>query len=141
MSTFEERLDLLMSEIGINSVELGLKIGVSPSVISRWGQNNGSLLLSNALSLCNLFQCTLDYLVGRNDKDFKTTFLDCPAFYNQIKAVLHKEKVTQYRICKDTSIKSAHFYRWSKGSEAKVSTLVIMADYLDCSLDYLVGRE
>ena len=98
-------------------------------------------MLSNALKLVNLFQCYLDYLVGRDDNDIKTNFLDNPPFNTQLRLVLKKEKVTAYRISKDTRISNGYFHRWYNGSDIKISTLTILADYLNCTLDYLVGRE
>ena len=48
---------------------------------------------------------------------------------------------TRAQIIDKTSIKSAHFYLWKKGSDVKIPALLELADCLDVSIDYLVGRD
>ena len=62
---------------------------------------------------------------------FKDVFVDC----------LQKRGLSAYRIAKDTGIPQAIVYEWAAGKREPVSEyLTTLADYLDCSVDYLLGR-
>ncbi len=49
---------------------------------------------------------------------------------------------TEYRVSKDTGISNSLFGKWKVRPTSKISSekLVLIADYLNCSIDYLVGR-
>ncbi len=49
---------------------------------------------------------------------------------------------TEYRVSKDTGISNSLFGKWKVHPTSKISSekLVLIADYLNCSIDYLVGR-
>lgn len=50
--------------------------------------------------------------------------------------------VSPYRVAKETGISESLFSKWKKNPTSEISsqTLVRIADYLDCSVDYLLGR-
>lgn len=49
---------------------------------------------------------------------------------------------TEYRIAKETGISNSLFSLWRKKPTSNIysSKLVLIADYLGCSVDYLLGR-
>ena len=49
---------------------------------------------------------------------------------------------TEYRVSKDTGISNSLFGKWKVHPTSKISSekLVLIVDYLNCSIDYLVGR-
>lgn len=55
---------------------------------------------------------------------------------------LEKRGISAYRVAKETGISESLFSKWKKNptSEIASQTLVLIADYLDCSVDYLLGR-
>jgi len=57
-------------------------------------------------------------------------------------AILQVRGLTAYRVAKDTGIPLAIVYEWASGKRepAKLDYLKKLADYLDCSVDYLLGR-
>ncbi|MFI3167292.1 MAG: helix-turn-helix transcriptional regulator [Bacillota bacterium] len=141
MSIFNERITQLKNELGITSRKLGETIGVAPSIVCRWCKNSNSISLANAIVLCDYFQCSLDFLSGRTDEDIKTSFLQAPPFKDRLREVLKKENITVYKICKETQLSNGYFFKWYNGADPKLSTLEILANYLNITLDYLVGRE
>jgi len=50
--------------------------------------------------------------------------------------------ISAYKIAKETGISESLFSKWKKNptSEISSSNLVRIADYLSCSVDYLLGR-
>jgi len=55
---------------------------------------------------------------------------------------LQKRGLSAYRVAKDTGIPQAMVYEWTSGRRepAQLDHLTQLADYLDCSVDYLLGR-
>jgi len=141
MATFSERLSELMLEKEIKSHELAAVIGVSTNTVNDWRRGRFQVFLSNALKLADFFGCSLDYLMGRTLSDTDFIPQPCPSFYPHFLTVLEKCGVTAYRMREESQIKGAYFNNWKKGSDPLMPTLIIAAEYLDVTLDYLVGRE
>jgi transcriptional regulator with XRE-family HTH domain len=49
---------------GISQEKLAFEIGVSQMMISKWEKNIGRCPVDKALKMCNVFGCSLAYLVG-----------------------------------------------------------------------------
>ena len=60
-----------------------------------------------------------------------------------ILSVLQERDLTPYKLAKETGISESLFSKWKKSptSEISSSKLVSIADCLDCSVDYLLGRD
>jgi gp37 len=60
---------------------------------------------------------------------------------NRIKNYAKKRKVSISKMLNDCDLnKNTLFTMQSRGSWLQVNNLAIIADYLDCSIDYLMGR-
>lgn len=59
-----------------------------------------------------------------------------------ILSILKNKNISAYKIAKETGISESLFSKWKKKptSEISSSNLTRIADYLDCSVDYLLGR-
>ena len=137
---FSERLIELMQENGLNAEKLSKKLGVAPTIIRRWCLPQKDIYYSNLLQVANYFNCSLDFLCGRSDVVLDFVPKECPPFMEWLPTVIKERGKSTYKIFKDTRIKSSYFAKWRKGREPLLSSLGILADYLDCSLDRLVGR-
>ncbi len=138
---FSERLIELMQENGLNAEKLSKKLGVAPTIIRRWCLPQKDIYYSNLLQVANYFNCSLDFLCGRSDIVLDFVPKECPPFMEWLPTVIKERGKSTYKIFKDTRIKSSYFAKWRKGREPLLSSLGILADYLDCSLDRLVGRD
>ncbi|MCI8679369.1 MAG: helix-turn-helix transcriptional regulator [Oscillospiraceae bacterium] len=56
--------------------------------------------------------------------------------------ILEDRKITAYQLSKATGIAESSFGQWRKtpSSNIRSGNLVLIADYLNCSVDYLLGR-
>lgn len=56
--------------------------------------------------------------------------------------IVESRNISAYRLAKETGISESLFSKWKKKptSEISSSNLARIADYLDCSVDYLLGR-
>jgi len=56
--------------------------------------------------------------------------------------IMKERKITAYKMAKETGISDSLFSKWREKPSSKISSgiLVSIADHLDCSVDYLLGR-
>ena len=56
--------------------------------------------------------------------------------------IIEERGVTSYKLAKETGISESLFSKWREKPSSKIRSevLVLIADYLDCSVDYLLGR-
>ena len=141
MANFGERLAELMIEKQVSSQILAKDIGVTSVCVNRWKRNAREIGLADLIALCNYFECSLDYLVGKSDNDRKPSKKTIPHFGEQIRAVMKVKGANTYKMRKETRYNGKYFHDWDKGSEPQLSTLIELANYFDCSLDELVGLD
>ena len=99
--------------------------------------------IEHAVNLANYFNCSLNYLMGLDDKEKMTKFektYDIKVFPSRYAYLLNKNNVTHYKICKEKKLNYSSYYSWKRGSIPSMKSLMIIAEYLGTSIDYLVGR-
>ena len=73
---FRYRLINLRRELNIKGEELGKIIGVTKSAVSSWERGINYPNMNILIQLCDIFNCSLDYLVGRSDVRYTFNKLD-----------------------------------------------------------------
>ena len=136
-----ERLTELMNEKVINNKELAEILGVSPHTVGIWKKGRNNMRLPQFIAIADYFNCSLDFLAGRSETVIDFIPKKCPPFYERLREILKRNNITKYRVNADTKIKSSHFVDWKNGAEPQIHSLIELADYLDISLDYLLGRD
>jgi len=147
---FGERLTDLILDKEINVPGLSKAICVAESIIHRWRKNISTPCFKHLIRVADYFQCSLDYLVGRKGDDDEShavqKFKECPPFCERLKHFIELEKlsvkVSVNKICKNAKVARYAFTGFLDGSRHPlIENLVKLADYFDCSIDNLVGRE
>ncbi len=136
-----ERINELMIEKNIDTKTLVIDIGVTVSTVSRWRNNDKHMRLSQIVKIANYLDCSLDFLTGRSDEVLDFQPQECPPFYPYLRMLLKLKGVSRNQINTNTRIKSSHFVDWKNGADPHILSLIELADYLDITLDILVGRE
>lgn len=56
--------------------------------------------------------------------------------------IIEARNISLYRVAKETGISESLFSKWKKAPDTFITSqnLILIADYLDCSVDYLLGR-
>lgn len=138
---FQERLTELMTEKGLNTVSLSAAVGVSDETVRRWRNGQRYILLPQLVKLADYFHCSLDYLAGRTDNLLDYTVRSLPPFFDRLRFVMEEKGVSRYKAVKDLPVYDSYFANWKRGKSPNILTLILLADYLDVTIDYLVGRE
>lgn len=62
-------------------------------------------------------------------------------FKDTFSNLLQSKNLSPYKVSKDTKIPKSIVYEWASGEREPISEyLIILADYLNVSIDYLLGR-
>ena len=141
LAVFPERLkELMFDNDQMTTRELAEKLGVHSTAVSGWARGASLINLANAVKIADFFECSLDYLAGISEVDRNVPARPLEPFYTRLRAVMKSCNVTRYRIAKETEYKDAYFTKWSRGAVPDLITVIKLAQYLNVSLDYLVGR-
>ena len=141
LSDFSERLSELMLESNLTTDRLGAVLGVNGSTVRRWKQGKRNISLDCALRLAEYFNCSLDFLVGRSETKLDFTPQPHLPFYERLREVMDERGITWYRIVKDGIVSDNNLSTWKNGASPYLQSVIDIADYLGCSLDYFIGRE
>lgn len=60
--------------------------------------------------------------------------------YERIKILCRKKGITIKKMCEDIGITNQVATKWKNGADVRETTLKKVADYLETSTDYLIGR-
>lgn len=136
-----ERLTELMEERSVNNKQLA-DITKNPiQSINRWKRGSTKIYLSNLIKLCDALNCSLEFLVGRTETIIDYTPKACPPFYDRLRKVMAEKGITRYRIVQETRLYDNYFTVWKNGRDPQLYTLIELANYIGCTLDYLIGRD
>lgn len=139
---FSERLQDFMFDNKISPEKLSKAVGVDLSMVYRWTRGECFPLTLTLIKIADLFSCSLDYLFGFTNDNSCQTFKPSPLFGEQLCNILKQRGLTEYRVCKDTKISRSRFGDWRKNIRVPIpENLIILTEYFDCSIDYLIGRE
>lgn len=64
---FSNKLKELRAEQNLSYKALSLKVGISTAQLCRWENGESDITSDNLIKLAEYFNCTIDYLVGREE--------------------------------------------------------------------------
>lgn len=141
MSNLSENLKDLLNEAEINAPALALATGIDPSTILTLLRGEGLPYVDTLVSLADHFRCSTDYLLGLTDRLEDIPFKKRPPFSEQLTFLLNHFKITKYRLEKQTGLSEKTVNRWHNGkTQPTVESLIRLAKYFDCSVDFILGR-
>ena len=137
---FGESLREILNNNNIQVKDIAKQIGVSLETIYSWLKNNTEPNLSYLISMADFFECSIEYLIGRTvDKNY-IDVKSYPPFSKRVQFVLREVGISTYELKQTTKYDGGYFYKWKRGSQPLLSTLIELARIADCTVDYLVGR-
>ena len=136
-----ERLKELMFDNQKTVNELSSALNIEASLIYRCLRGEGLLQTVNLLKIADYFSCSLDFLFGLEYESYPVRFLPCPPFGDRLIRLYEQRGITEYRVMKETKISRTRLHDWRYNLRLPTpENLIVLAQYFDCSLDYLVGR-
>lgn len=142
MSIFVERLDELLFYNNLNAVALAKQMGINPSIIYTYRTRPSLPSYDTAIKFADNLHCTLDFLFGRTDNNEVKNFKACPPFSKQIVFLTEHFEISVYALSIKAKIAQSTIFNWkNKGSIPTIENVDRLANFFECSMDYIVGRE
>lgn len=141
LSVFAERFKDLLSENGLKPTKLAYLLGIPKNTICRYARGFQLPNLKMATMLADYFDCGIDYLLGRTDERKSVSNNSVIPFTTRFQDLMKEFGTNKYRISKATDLHPSILYRWQSGQcSPELDSLIILANYFDCSVEYILGR-
>ena len=141
LSKFAENLSALMEEKNLNAPALGKILNIDRSNITRYLRGERLPNYRLFIAIVEYFNVSADVLLGRMDYCNAKKFYPVQPFGDVLCKILKEMKISQYRLQKDLHFSCATTYTWlNNKSIPSIAHIDQLADYLDVTVDYLLGR-
>lgn len=142
MSEFGERLGELLFEKRLNEKQFAEKLGICVSSVSVYLQGKSMPTVASLVKMADYFNCSTDFLLGREEENKSVKFRPCPPFSEQLLFLKKHFKCSAYQIYHNTNIAKSSYYEWLSGeSQPLLDNIIKLAEHFDCSVDFILGRE
>ena len=142
LSKLSESLKELMNERGLNQTTLAEAMGTCSSKMSSYITGKRAPNYDTFVAIIEFFNCSGDFLLGLKEYPCEEVCYNrVQSIGERMRTILKDSGKTQYLFIKQTKISWGVFYNWLTGkSKPSVDNLVKVANYFDCSVDFLLGR-
>lgn len=143
MSKLSEQLSELMNEDGLTQKTLAEKLNTSRPKLSMYLNDKTLPTFKIFVKLIEFFNCSADFLIGKKDyPERERNYLPVQPFGTRLKSILKERGISQYSFKNSTEISWSILHGWFTGkSQPSIDNIKKVADNLECSVDYLLGRE
>ncbi len=139
---FPERLGELIFYGQKTQAQLAGELGCRQSSISRYLSGRALPTLGVAVKLADYFNCSVDFLLGLSGDSGNGKFSTPPPFGERLLKVCNEKGISRYRLQKMTDISESVMRYWIQGKTSpSLVNVVLIAEKLEISVDYLLGRE
>lgn len=148
VSIFSQRLQSLMCAEKVSKRGLAEKTGVQRKSIINYVNGHFFPRYDSLCKIADFFEVSADYLLGRENECFCAYRSECAAeqisgvFVRRLNKLLEDKNMTRYRFAQKLDVGQSAISKWMH-RVSMPETLLIMkiADAMDCTVDYLLGRE
>lgn len=141
LSKLSEILDSLMFERELTLTQFAKEVGIEKATLSRYLHAVMTPSVENLVKLADFFNCTTDFLLGRENENYPTAFKPCPPFSEQLIVLKEHFKCPWWQFYKTAHISSSRFYEWKNGKRTPtLDCIIFLADGFDCPVDFIIGR-
>ena len=110
MSQFGERLSELIFEQELTGKEFAKITGIKESCISFYIQGKSMPTVTSLIKIADYFNCSADFLLGREEENKSIKFKPCPPFPEQLLYLKKHFKCSAYQVYHNTNIAKSSYY-------------------------------
>ena len=130
-----------MEEQGLTQASLANILNIERSNISEFLSGKHTPSYEVFIGLLYQFNCSADYLLGCQELHTEEILHTVPPFSERLRYVLDFRGISQSKLIKEYHVPPASLYKWVSGkSQPSTDTLIKLANILECSVDFLIGR-
>ena len=138
-------IDIVSDTLPIENIPIktfAQRIDVSAPVVGQWIRQEIFPTAASAVKVADYLDCSLDYLFGRSSQREFIRAASPVSFKARLKDILCAQSTSRYKIARACGIEPSLMSKWLlNGCMPKIESMLKLADYFNCSLDYLVGRS
>ena len=141
LSKFSENLKLLMTEQGVNPPALAKILNTDRTNVTRYLRAERLPLFDGFVKILDYFNVSADVMLGLCEYVEYSEYLPVTDFSARLKCVMKETNTSQYSIERTLGVSGSSIYNWLHSKTLpSVESLVKLANYMQVSLDYLLGR-
>lgn len=146
MATIADRIKMLRTASGMTQEEFGKVFGIVKSTVSLYESGKSCPNDQIKLQICKFFNVPLDFLIGIsnvstfNTDGFNKGMLSDGRCRSAFIDLMHIRKLTTEILSEKTGIEKIALDNWFLNEVPSLQQLVLVADALHTSVDYLLGR-
>lgn len=138
---FQESLDELMKAKNVNALDIQRDTKIPNSGIYNYLNYAKDISMNTLITLADYFEVSLDYMAGRTDVKTSKGKGDVEAFRIRLDQLLREHGITKNKLKSDLKLSNNQVAKWMKGSVPRLASLMMLADYFACSIDYFAGLD
>lgn len=143
---FGERLRELVFDSGLRLEEISSLSGVGLSRLRYWLSPSCANLpcTRNLIKLSDFFDCSVLYMLGLEEENsLRSPNKKLPDFGERLSLLMKRHEIKLFMLKRTGRLSAvSSFFNWtSRGSLPDVYNLLALAEVLDCTPDFLLGRE
>ena len=141
MSKVSERLVELILERNLTSKKTAELLQIKHANMNRFLRGDRTPNFDSFVKMLYFFNCSADYLLGLKDIPTDEPLHSVLPFQERLRTVMKECNISQNKMIKEMPLSSGTLYKWISGkSKPNADSLVRIAAFLECSVDYLIGR-
>jgi len=146
MATIADRIKMLRTTSGMTQEEFGKVFGIVKSTVSLYESGKSCPNDQIKLRICEYFNVPLDFLIGisnvstYNTDGFNNGMISDGRCRSAFIDLMNIRKLTLEEMTKETGIELVVLENWFLKEVPTLQQLVLVADALQTSVDYLLGR-
>ena len=122
---------------GIKPNSVAKKIGISSGIVTKWKMEGTLPNGEKLIKIASYLGCSVDYLLGLSIDKSSVSMYNRINFFEK----LCKYNVTNKELSEAIGVSTGNISDWKSGkSKPNIDAITKIANYLDCSVDYLLGR-
>lgn len=145
MNEFVDSLKEYMNDYNLNNLQLSKLLGISSTAVNGYFNYGYLPNIQTAIKMCDIFDCSLDYLFGLSDtskREYKITIDNALNNFNSnIENLIKDNKLTISGTMRDLTLDEYTYYHWKHGKMPKTINVISIAKYFGVSIDYLFGFD
>lgn len=145
MNEFVDSLKEFMNDYNLNKLQLSKLLKISSTAVNAYFNSDCIPSINIAIRLCDIFDCSLDYLFGHSDNIERLYILNENTsnenFVNHLDELLQENNKTVSGTMKDLGLDEYTYYHWKHGKTPMTINVIAVARYFGVSIDFLVGES
>lgn len=124
-----------------NQKETAKQLNVSRSSYAMWESNNELIPIKRLIDFCEIFNTSIDYTLGLNEKEYQLTKYDKTKAMLRLKEFRKEHKLTQEKLANILNTNKSVICGYEKGRYLIATPfLYTICKKYNISADYLLGK-